>query len=122
MPTLRARRFRPTVLLFATFLAMMTAIAGLSGPGHAQSSSVADRHSFSVSLHGLRAATLSFTGAQSGNAYNVTGKLESKGLAAMVRKVRYDANVRGRTKGGKYRPSAYSEKAHPAHHPHLGCR
>ena len=111
MPASRAHRFRPTVLLFASFLAMMTAIAGLSGPGHAQSSTVADRHSFTVSLHGLRAATLSFTGEQSGNAYNVTGKLESKGLAAMVRKVRYDANVRGRTKGGKYTPAAYSEKA-----------
>ena len=106
-----ARTFRQPVLLFAACLAVMTLLAGLSGPGHAQSANVTDRHSFDVTLHGLRAATLSFAGEQSGNAYNVTGKLESRGLAAMVRKVRYDARVQGRTKGGKYTPSAYSEKA-----------
>jgi hypothetical protein len=111
MPALRARHLRPTVLLFAACLALMTALAGLSGPGHAQSSTQVDRHSFDVSIRGLRAASLSFAGEQAGNAYSVTGKLESRGLAAMVRKVRYDANVRGRTKGSRYTPSAYSEKA-----------
>lgn len=111
MPCLFARPFRPTVLLFGACLALMTVLAGLPAPGHAQSTTMIDQHSFSVSIKGLRAATLSFSGKQTGPSYSVTGKLESRGLAAMVRKVRYDASVQGRTKGGKYTPSAYSEKA-----------
>ena len=102
--------FRLSVMMFVTCLAVMTAIVAVTPPSHAQSGPIIDKHSFDVTLRGLRAATLSFAGEQSGKAYAVTGKLESRGLAAMVRKVRYDATVRGSAKGGKYAPAAYSEK------------
>ena len=111
MPALRPRHFRLPALVFFGCLAAMTALVALSPPSHAQSGPVVDQHSFDITLRGLRVATLSFAGEQSGKAYAVSGKLESRGLAAMVRKVRYDATVRGSARGGKYTPAAYSEKA-----------
>ncbi|MGQ0566064.1 MAG: DUF3108 domain-containing protein [Gemmobacter sp.] len=108
MPASPRRRFRLSLLALVACLAAMTALVALSPAGHAQQ---VDNHTFDVTLKGLRAATLSFAGEQSGNAYSVSGKLESRGLAAMVRKVRYDATARGSARGGKYTPSAYSEKA-----------
>ncbi len=110
MPAPRPNAFRLSVMMFAACLAAMTALVALSPPGHAQSGPVVDNHTFDITLKGLRAATLSLAGQQSGATYSVTGKLESRGLAAMVRKVRYDASVQGRTRGGKYTPAAYSER------------
>jgi hypothetical protein len=111
MPASTRHRFRLSVLMLVGCLAVMTALVALSPASHAQSGPVVDRHTFDVTLKGLRAATLSFAGEQNGDAYAVTGKLESRGLAAMVRKVRYDATARGSARGGKYVPAAYSEKA-----------
>ena len=110
MPAPRPNPFRLPVMMFAACLAAMTALVALSPPSHAQSGPVVDNHTFDITLRGLRAATLSIAGEQSGNSYFATGKLESRGLAAMVRKVRYDATVQGRAKGGRYTPAAYSEK------------
>jgi hypothetical protein len=111
MPAARQNPFRLSLLMFVGCIAAMTALVALSPPSHAQSRPLVDQHTFDVTLKGLRAATLSFSGEQSGNAYAVSGKLESRGLAALVRKVRYDATVRGSAKGGRYTPAAYSEKA-----------
>jgi hypothetical protein len=108
MPSSRPRHLRLTALTIALRLALMTALAALSSAVHAQT---LDQHSFDITLKGLRAATLSFTGEQAGSAYSVSGKLESKGLAAVVRKVRYDARARGSVAGGRYTPAAYSEQA-----------
>ena len=109
MPALPRRRFRLSILMLAGCLAAMTALVALSPVGHAQQA--VDNHTFDITLKGLRAATLSFAGEQSGNAYSVSGKLESRGLAAMVRKVRYDATARGNVRADKFTPTAYSEKA-----------
>lgn len=109
MPAMPRRRFGLSILLLAGCLAAMTGLVALSPASHAQQ--VVDNHAFDVTLRGLRAATLSIAGEQSGNAYAVSGKLESRGLAAMVRKVRYDATARGNVRADKFTPTAYSEKA-----------
>ncbi len=109
MPPSPRRRFHLSILMLVGCLAAMTALVALSPASHAQQ--VVDSHSFDITLKGLRAATLSFAGEQSGNSYSVSGKLESRGLAALVRKVRYDATARGSARGGKFTPAAYSEKA-----------
>lgn len=111
MPAAPRYTLRLSVIVLLGCLALMTAIVGLAPASHAQSGPVIDKHGFDVTLKGIRAATLSFAGEQNGSAYSVTGKLESRGLAAMLRKVRYDATARGTTRGGKYTPAAYSEKA-----------
>jgi hypothetical protein len=110
MPASFQRPFRLSLFILVGCLAAMTALVALSPPSHAQQGPVVDQHTFDITLRGLQAATLSIAGEQSGNAYSVSGKLESKGLAAMIRKVRFDATVQGRAKGGRYTPAAYSEQ------------
>ncbi|MDP4033740.1 MAG: DUF3108 domain-containing protein [Pseudorhodobacter sp.] len=89
--------------VFALSLGLMGGLA----PVQAQT----DQGTFDLVLMGLRAGTLHFTGVQDGAGYSVIGKLQSSGLAAMIRKVRYDARVQGSIVGGRYAPTAYSENA-----------
>ncbi len=96
---------------------MMTAwhrhiLAGLAGlllalPAAAR----ADEAVFDFSVRGLRAGTLTFSGAAEGGSYAVTGRLESAGLVGLLRKVRYDGQVEGRVKGKRFTPARYVERA-----------
>ncbi len=70
-----------------------------------------DTANFDLILKGIRAGTLHFTGVQKGNGYSVAGKLQSAGLAAIIRKVRYDAKTQGTVSKGRYTPSSYTEVA-----------
>lgn len=66
---------------------------------------------FDITLKGLRAATLRIDGNAADGAYTATGRLESRGLMAAVRKVRYDATVAGRVdRKGALRPALYAER------------
>lgn len=85
-------------------------LTGLSG-GMAAAAAQTEQADFDLVLIGLRAGTLHFTGAQDGLGYSVIGKLQSSGIAAMVRKVRYDATAQGSIRNGRYTPTAYSENA-----------
>jgi hypothetical protein len=78
----------------------------LHGPVAAQEPAVFDFH-----LRGIRAGTLSFAGQDGDGRYAVTGRLESSGLVAMIRKVRYDGEVSGRTDGTRFTPERYVERA-----------
>lgn len=66
---------------------------------------------FDLTVRGLRAGTLSFSGQEGGGKYAVTGRLESAGLVGMLKKVRYDGSAQGAAKGARFTPSRYSEKA-----------
>lgn len=70
-----------------------------------------DQATFNLVIRGITAGTLSFAATQNGKGYAVQGKLQSTGLAALIRKVRYDARVKGSVGKGRYSPSAYAEKA-----------
>lgn len=66
---------------------------------------------FEVTLRGLPAATLRLDGTETQGRYSVTGRLESRGLAAMVRRVRFDAQVEGRIAAdGRLRPARFAEQ------------
>ncbi|NUB44455.1 DUF3108 domain-containing protein [Fertoebacter nigrum] len=86
-------------------VAVVLALAGM--PALAQT----DQAVFDLSVRGVGAGTLSFSGTQDGGGYAVTGRLQSGGLLGMVRKIRYDAQARGRISKGRYVPSSYTEKA-----------
>ncbi len=92
--------------------AMAATIAGLMlvPPATAQGKT-SDQATFDLVLKGITAGTLTFSATQSGKGYGVQGKLQSSGLAALIRKVRYDAKVKGSVSKGRYSPSSYSEKA-----------
>lgn len=70
---------------------------------------VTDRHSYAITLAGIRAATLTLSGTEEAGRYRVEGNLESNGLAAIVRRVRYLAQASGSVADRRYLPARYTE-------------
>lgn len=70
-----------------------------------------ERAVFDISLLGLRAATLTFAGVVQGREYAASGQLRSTGIARIVAKVRFDAQVRGVLRGTRFQPRQYTERA-----------
>lgn len=66
---------------------------------------------FDLVLRGITAGTLTYSGTHGDQSYDVSGRLQTKGLAAMLKRVRYDASARGTVSGGRYTPHSYSEDA-----------
>jgi len=84
---------------------------GLAGPAQPQSLRIDDQGVFVISLRGLTAATLVFSGVQQNGRYAVNGEVKSAGIVAWVRKISYIAKVRGMVTGETYMPTTYSEIA-----------
>ena len=82
-------------------------VLGLTGPAAA----VEDQGSFDLILRGIRAGSLSCSGVEEGGSYSVTGRLKTGGLAALLRKIRYDASSNGSVSDGRYVPVSYTENA-----------
>ncbi len=72
---------------------------------------MAEQAQFSLVLKGFTAGTLTFNGKVEGNSYAVSGLLKTAGLAAILKKVRYEASAAGRVSGEKFSPLTYSEHA-----------
>lgn len=71
----------------------------------------AEQVSYDLVLMGLTAGRLTYDGSVSGGGYAVSGRLQTTGLAAMLKQVRYDATARGRVAKGAYTPATYTEDA-----------
>ena len=97
---------RLTALALAATLGL-----GTAAPLAAQSGRVEDRASFDIVLRGITAGRLAFAAAQEGNRYSVSGRLESTGIAAMLRRFLYTAESGGSISQGRYAPARYSENA-----------
>lgn len=85
----------------AVFSACLAAL-----PSHAEDPVV-----FDLSIRGIRAGTLSFSGQATDGRYTVSGRLESAGLVGLVRQVRYDGQAEGSLRQGRFTPARYSEQA-----------
>ncbi len=70
-----------------------------------------DDAAFDLLIRGIKAATISISGQQEGAAYGVTGRVQTTGLAALIKRLRYEGAVTGTVSKGRYRPSSYSESA-----------
>jgi len=66
---------------------------------------------FDLHLRGIKAGTLSVSGAINGSTYAASGKLQSSGILAAIKKISYDAKVSGNLSGARYTPRTYQEKA-----------
>lgn len=66
---------------------------------------------FDVSIRGIPAATLTFSGAIEGQSYAARGTLKSSGILGLVKRIRYDATAAGRVAGVRFTPSRYTERA-----------
>lgn len=73
----------------------------------------AEEARFDLVLRGITAGSLSLSGSGTpGGEYSVAGRLKTSGLAAMLKRVRYDAQSRGQIGAdGSYRPVRYAEDA-----------
>lgn len=72
---------------------------------------IEDKATFNVVIRGISAASLGFSAIQDGNRYAVSGLLKSAGIAAMFRKISYNATAKGSVSGTRYTPSSYVEQA-----------
>lgn len=79
--------------------------AGAAGAGQKDSAV------FDLTLRGIRAGTLSVSGAIEGRSYSASGVLKTGGVVALLKKVRYDARVSGTVANGRFVPSRYAEDA-----------
>ena len=86
-------------------VAMVAALV-LGAPARAEEPVV-----FDLSIRGIEAAVLSFTGTVEGNRYAVSGRLQSAGLVGLLKSIRYEGSSRGSVRGGRFSPSQYVEKA-----------
>lgn len=66
---------------------------------------------FDLTLRGVAAGSLSFDGREGGGRYAVAGRLETGGLVALLRRVRYDGQADGRVSQGRFTPQRYAETA-----------
>lgn len=64
---------------------------------------------FVVELRGLPAGVLRVRAARAGASYSGAARLETTGLARLVRRLRFDATVQGRLQGGRLQPLHYAE-------------
>lgn len=88
-----------------------TVAAGPVAAPAAQSAERLQEGQFDLVLRGIRAAVLTYRGAENAGSYAVSGRLESAGLAHMMRRMRYDAKVQGRRQGARFLPGRYEEEA-----------
>lgn len=87
---------------------------------HAQSSAAAsgtsaspqtEHHIYDVTVRGIRAATVTMASNQTGNRYATRALIETTGLGAALRRVRFDAEATGTIRATGYAPARYAEDA-----------
>ncbi len=96
-PRLRRIRTVPLGLAFAVALALATPVRA----------DQTDRIVFDVSLKGLPAGQLSIDGKIAAGAYAANGVMETTGLAAALKKIRYAAKVSGSHAPGRFTPQGF---------------
>lgn len=117
LPRLSLRRLAVSCLAGAVALAVIVAetprlqAQGAAQAAAAQPSQGTETHVYDASLRGIRAATVTLTGQQSASAYSARMAIETTGLGATIRRVRFTAEAQGAVRSGRYAPSRYSEDA-----------
>jgi len=85
-------------------------IAALFFPALARADQ-SDTIRFDVILRGIKAGELRIDGRIEGDSYAASGVMETTGLAAMLRKIRYTATTQGTARDTRFTPARYTETA-----------
>lgn len=95
----------------APLLICLTAL-GLLGaaPSGAQAQEKRQQAVYDLRLRGLTMGTLSYSSVEAGQSYALNGRMETSGLAGMLRKMRYDASASGRLTRTGFATQRYSQK------------
>lgn len=64
---------------------------------------------FKLEIRGIGVGTLAFNGVETPSQYAVSGSVGTSGLAGMLKKMRYEASVRGSRNGQRFSPSRYDQ-------------
>lgn len=85
-------------------------VASLLLPGTLRADQTDAIH-FDVILRGIKAGELRIDGRIDGSTYAAEGVMETTGLAAAIRKIRYTAATEGRARDTRFTPARYTETA-----------
>lgn len=72
-------------------------------------SAAEERMAFDIRIGGIKAGELEIAGRIENGRYSLAGRLQSTGLVAAIRKVRYDVRARGTFRDGTFMPRRYTE-------------
>lgn len=84
-------------------------VTALALPAPAGATERREQATFDLELRGIRAGSISFSGASNAVAYSAALRLQSTGLVNLVRRLRYDGQVQGRIVDGRLQPTRYQE-------------
>lgn len=90
-------------------LAAGALFAALALPDASGATERREQATFDLELRGIRAGSISFSGASNAAAYSVATRLQSTGLVNLVRRLRYEGQVQGRIVDGRLQPTRYQE-------------
>lgn len=66
---------------------------------------------FDITVRGFLVAVVGMTGIEQNGAYSTRGRMETRGIAGVLRKAYYHGYARGRRQGARYVPEFYEERA-----------
>lgn len=93
--------------LIASLIVLMAALGGPVAAGTAQS----QQHLYTIKVRGLPVGTLSLALEATARSYAAAARVESTGLAAIVRSFHFAGTSRGALDGGRPAPARYEETA-----------
>lgn len=92
-----------------TRIALALALALTAGVAPVLAQETRQSARFDVEIRGLTVGRLDFAGVENGSSYAVSGTMRSTGLAGMLRKMKYTANVRGTLTARGFAPQRYEQ-------------
>lgn len=103
---LRFSFFARSFKSIAPALAVAMAIAA---PGATAASERREQATFDLELRGVRAGSITFSGAANASAYSAAVRLQSSGLVSLFRRIRFDGQAQGRLVSSRPVPSRYQD-------------
>ena len=86
---------------------VISLVMGMGAPTHAQT----EGGQFDLLVRGIKAASVSYSTDRNGTVYRVTGRVQTTGLVAVIKRLRYDGAAAGAVVKGRLRPDSYRESA-----------
>lgn len=91
-------------------LAALLGVVALAPASAVEAQERRQQATYSLVIRGITIGNLSFSSVETGQNYAVSGRVQTSGLAGMLRKMGYEASVQGRVTGAGFAPQKYSQK------------
>lgn len=94
---------------FKTLGVLALMMAALALPQPADATERREQAIFDLELRGIRAGSITFSGASNAVSYSAAVRLQSTGFVNLVRRLRFDGQVHGSISEGRLRPIRYQD-------------